>query len=207
MVNEENVSKVGRSALRLVVLAGPNGAGKSTAADSILRGALQVDEFVNADVIARGLSGFLPDRSAMAAGRIMLARLNELAERQVSFAFESILASRTFAPWISRLVRRGYEFHLVFLWLPRAKVAVARVAERVRRGGHNAPEAIIRRRYHTVLRNFFDLYLPLAATWQVIDNSSGRTMVIAEGCGTHAERIRYPGIWASIEQSTRHGKR
>src|SRR6516225_8899139 len=120
-----------------VVLAGPNGAGKSTAAPMILKDALGVDEFVNADVIARGLSGFEPERAAMAAGRIMLARLRELARQRSSFAFETTLASRSFAPWLKDLLATRYQFHLVFLWLPSPDLAVARVAARVREGGHD----------------------------------------------------------------------
>lgn len=116
----------------LVVLAGPNGAGKSTAAPMLLRGTLGVTEFVNADVIAQGLSAFAPDRVALSAGRIMLRRLQELARQGVSFAFETTLASRSFAPWIRELAQTGYQFHLVFLWLPSADFAVQRVADRVR---------------------------------------------------------------------------
>src|SRR5262249_21869242 len=156
----------------VVVLAGPNGAGKSTSAPSILRDALGVDEFVNADVIARGLSGFEPERAAMAAGRIMLARLRELARQRSSFAFDTTLASRSFPPSLADLIGTGYQFHLVFLWLPDAGMAVARVAARVREGGHAVPEETIRRRYEAGLRNFFSLYRPMATTWEFWDNST-----------------------------------
>ena len=123
----------------LVVIAGPNGAGKSTLAPLLLRDTLAVTEFVNADVIARGLSAFAPEQVAMAAGRLMLERLRDLAGQQVSFAFETTLASRSFAPWIRQLLQIGYRFHLVFLSLPSAAVAVQRVASRVRMGGHAVP--------------------------------------------------------------------
>src|SRR5207245_5581410 len=119
----------------IVILAGPNGAGKSTVAPALLRGALAVNEFVNADVIASGLSAFDPDSAAIAAGRVMLARIRELASQRVNFAFETTLASRSFAPWLRQLVTSGYSAHLVFLWLPSADFAVDRVAERVRTGG------------------------------------------------------------------------
>ena len=173
----------------LVVLAGPNGAGKSTSSRSILQGPLRVDEFVNADVIAQGLSGFDPSAAGVAAGRIMLARLRDLAARRSSFAFETTLASRTFAPWISELTRDGYEFHLVFLWLPSADSAVARVADRVSRGGHSVPEATIRRRYQAGLKNFFGLYQPMATTWQMIDNSGRLSKSVAPGGGNQAEIV------------------
>jgi predicted ABC-type ATPase len=92
----------------LVVIAGPNGAGKSTLAPALLHGLLGLDAFVNADVIARGLSGFDPDSAAIQAGRVMLQRLRELAEARADLAFETTLASRTFAPWIERQVAAGY---------------------------------------------------------------------------------------------------
>jgi predicted ABC-type ATPase len=129
----------------IVIVAGPNGAGKSTVAPALLHGALAVDEFVNADVIARGVSAFDPESAAIAAGRVMLARLYELAEQRVTFAFETTLASRTFAPWLRDLAVSGYAVHLVFLWLSSADLAVERVADRVRRGGRNVPAATVRR--------------------------------------------------------------
>jgi predicted ABC-type ATPase len=184
----------------VVVLAGPNGAGKSTSSVSLLQGALGVDEFVNADVIARGLSGFEPERAALAAGRIMLARLRELARQRRSFAFETTLASRTFAPWLADLIQTGYQFHLIFLWLPNADLAVARVAARVREGGHNVPEDTIRRRYDAGLRNFFGLYQPMATTWEFWDHSDepGRTP-IASGTGSVTFNVSDEAIWAQIK--------
>jgi predicted ABC-type ATPase len=155
----------------VVLLAGPNGAGKTTAAPALLRGTLGVVEFVNADVIAQGLAGFDPEHAALPAGRVMLQRIHELARQRVSFAFEATLAGRSFAPWLADLVRTGYHFHLVFLWLPSADLAVARVADRARLGGHNIPEATVRRRYAAGLRNFFGLYQPISTTWGMHDNS------------------------------------
>jgi predicted ABC-type ATPase len=105
-----------------------------------------VREFVNADVIARGLSAFDPDSVAVAAGRIMLQRLDDLAAQRASFAFETTLASRSFAPRIQRQIAAGYDFHLVYVWLRQADLSVERVAGRVRRGGHGVPDDVIRRR-------------------------------------------------------------
>ena len=156
---------------KLVVIAGPNGSGKSTSAPALLRGRLGVTEFVNADTIAQGLSAFSPENAAIQAGRVMLARLRQLAAARANFAFETTLASRSFAPWIEGLNAQGYRFHLVFLWLPSADVAVARVLERVRLGGHDVPEEAIRRRYARGLKNFFELYRPLATSWRLYDNS------------------------------------
>jgi predicted ABC-type ATPase len=184
----------------VTVIAGPNGAGKSTSAPEVLRDALGVTEFVNADVIARGLSAFEPERAALAAGRVMLARLRELAQKRESFAFETTLASRSFAPWLADLRGKGYHFHLIFLWLPSADAAVARVADRVRTGGHNVPEATIRRRYEAGLRNFFALYQPLANSWRMYDNSTtSGPALIAAGKGPTERTIAVPVSWNRIK--------
>jgi predicted ABC-type ATPase len=156
----------------LVVLAGPNGAGKTTASADLLAGTLRVDEFVNADTIARGLSEFHPERAALEAGRIMLARLHQLAGQRANFAFETTLASRSFAPWIADLQRDGYAFHLVYFWLHSPEEALARVKDRVASGGHDVPERTVRRRYRGGLVNFFQLYQPLADSWRFYGNSS-----------------------------------
>lgn len=163
----------------LIVIARPNGAGKSTTAPSLLKGALYVTEFVNADLIAQGLSAFKPEMTAFQAGRIMLERLHYLTKRRVTFSFETTLASKTFAPWIAKLRETGYVFHLIFLWLPNEEFAINRVAERVRMGGHNVPEDTIRRRYHAGLWNFFNLYRPLADSWIFYDNSVAKPTLIA----------------------------
>jgi predicted ABC-type ATPase len=186
---------------RVVVIAGPNGAGKSTVAPLILRGPLDVLEFVNADDIARGLSPFNIEGAAVAAGRIMLSRIRDLARQRVNFAFETTLASRTFASWLKDLKQDGYAFHLVYLWLPSAEVAAARVADRVRSGGHSIPLETIRRRYHGGIRNFFSLYRPIATTWVVFDSSGRNRVLIAEG-----EAGRPPGVvdaprWSAIRKA------
>jgi predicted ABC-type ATPase len=185
----------------VVVIAGPNGAGKSTIAPLILRGPLDVREFVNADDIARGLSPFNIEGAAVAAGRIMLARMRDLARQRVRFAFETTLASRSFAPWLKELKDSGYAFHLVYLWLPSADFAIDRVASRVRRGGHPIPPETVERRYHGGIRNFFRLYRPLATTWAIFDSSDRRRSLIAEG-----EDGRPPGVkddrrWLAIRRA------
>jgi predicted ABC-type ATPase len=155
----------------VVALAGPNGAGKSTSAARVLRGALTVEEFVNADVIAQGLSAYRADAAAIAAGRVMLERLRFLARERRDFAFETTLAGRGHARWIADLRVSGYRAHLVFLSLPSADLAVARVAERVRQGGHAIPENVIRRRFAAGLRNLFGLYREAVDAWHVYDNA------------------------------------
>jgi predicted ABC-type ATPase len=186
----------------VIVVAGPNGAGKSTAAPYLLRDALEVGEFVNADAIAAGLSAFRPESVAIAAGRIMLARMRRLATTREDFAFETTLASRSFAPWLARLQRSGYHVHLLFLWLRSADLAVSRVAERVRLGGHDVPAAVVRRRYRAGLSNFFRLYLPLADSWQLFDNSEAagpRPVAAGERNAVHV--LGDAETWRTLKES------
>jgi predicted ABC-type ATPase len=158
-----------------------------------------VNEFVNPDVIAQGLSAFEPERVALAAGRVMLARMRDLACRRVDFAFETTLASRRFARWLADLRRNGYCVHLLFLWLPSAALAVGRVAERVRAGGHGVPEETIRRRYRAGVRNFFALYRPLADTWRLYDASrAAPPLLIARGKGRQVTEVVDRRTWARI---------
>jgi predicted ABC-type ATPase len=161
---------------------------------------LGIRHFVNADTLARGLSAFYPDDWAIKAGKIMLEHLHELARQRLDFAFETTLASRTFASWIENLKQDGYRFHLIYLWLPTAEMAVQRVRERVSGGGHDVPVETIHRRYQRGLENFFRLYRPLADTWQVFDNSnSEEPRRLAEGDGT-METVVDPDTWKQLQQ-------
>ena len=190
----------------VVVLGGPNGAGKSTAAPTILRDVLAMTEFVNADVIAAGLSGLDPDRAAVTAGRVMLARLRELADQRAAFAFETTLASRSFAPWIERLRTTGYHFHQIFLWLPSSEAAIARVRQRVALGGHSVPEDTIRRRYARGLSNLFGLYLPLADSWALYDGSgSGGPRLVARAVRSGPQETVDEGAWQRIRLAAEVG--
>jgi predicted ABC-type ATPase len=180
----------------VVVLAGPNGAGKSTLAGQLVVEVLGVAEFVDADVLARALPPSVT--LAVTAGRVMLTRLDQLARDRQSFGFETTLASRSFAPRIRRLLQGAYECHLVFLWLPSADLAVARVADRVRLGGHAVPEQTVRRRYRAGLRNFFELYQPLTTTWRMYDNSTHEPRLIASGSGTETLSANQADLWRRI---------
>lgn len=172
----------------VVVISGPNGAGKTTAAPALLQTALHVDHFVNADIIAQGLSAYAPEKAAIQAGRAMLERIHHLAEENENFAFETTLASRTFASWISGLKAKGYLFHLTFLMLDSPDLAVSRVFERVKLGGHFVPEEVVRRRYVAGLKNFFSMYKKLADSWQIYDNSSmGKLELIASKMNNNFE--------------------
>ncbi|HEY4213159.1 MAG TPA: zeta toxin family protein [Steroidobacteraceae bacterium] len=183
---------------KVVVIAGPNGAGKSTTAPAVLRDALKVHEFVNADTIAAGLSAFSPEIVSIPAGRMMLRRIRQLADERRGFAFETTLASRSFVPWLRHLQNSGYKFHLVYLWLPIVELALARVAERVRRGGHAVPEDVVRRRYDRSLHNFFNLYSQFADSWLMLDNSLRPPRVVAKRPIGRSVRIIDTGWWSAL---------
>lgn len=186
----------------VVILAGPNGAGKSTAAPELLQDVLAVNEFVNADVIARGLSAFDPEGAAITAGRVMLARIRELAEQRVSFAFETTLASRSFAPWLGHLRASGYAVHLFFLWLSSADLAVQRVAQRVAAGGHSVREDTVRRRYRVGVRNFFRLYHPIVTSWALYNASGPEPVLVAEGLEPEPPKVYDPVVWAIAQRQS-----
>jgi predicted ABC-type ATPase len=187
----------------MVVVAGPNGSGKSTSAPRLLRDWFGVREFVNADVIAQGLSAFQSDSVAVQAGRIMMQRLRELASHRATFAFETTLAARGYLSWIEKLRDDGYLIHLLFLWLPSPEVAIARVAARVREGGHGIEEAVIRRRYDRGLRNLIQLDMPAVDTWRVLDGTSTGfpSLIAAGGSGSH--EIHDHESWQRIQEAAR----
>jgi predicted ABC-type ATPase len=153
------------------LIAGPNGAGKTTFAAQFLPDFVQCREFVNSDLIAAGLSPFAPETQVMRAGRLMLARIKELALARQNFGFETTLAGRSYVMVITDLRQSGYNVVLFFLWLPSAEMAVARVRNRVRQGGHDIPEETIRRRFEAGLRNFVRLYASLVDSWHLYDGS------------------------------------
>lgn len=179
------------------LIGGPNGAGKTTIALTLLPHYLGCYEFVNADLMAAGISPFRPESVALQAGRLMLERLRVLADSQVDFALESTLASRSFAPFLRSCHERGYRVHLLYVWLSSPHLAVERVAARVLAGGHNIPEATIYRRYESGRKNFVKLYLPLADEWRVFDNTISPKLV-AEGDKNGSENIHDATSWSAI---------
>jgi predicted ABC-type ATPase len=185
---------------QIIIIAGPNGAGKSTLAPHLLKDTFSLLEYVNADTIAQGLSAFNPESVTFEAGRVMLERLHSLAEQQKSFAFETTLATRSYAVWLSRLKHQGYRFHLLYLWLRSPELALYRIRERVQLGGHNVPEGLVRRRYIRGVQNFFRLYQPLADSWTVFDNSeSNGPMLVAVGNTLTTTDIMQQELWDEIK--------
>ena len=183
----------------VVVIAGPNGAGKSTAAPFLLKKAKGILEFVNADQIASGLSAYAPETVAFEAGRIMLKRVHELAAAKVNFAFESTLSSRSFAHFLTNCKAQGYRVEIYFLALPTAQLAINRVALRVKLGGHNIPEADITRRFQRSLHNLFNLYIPIADKWCVLDNALGKLENIASG-SLKRKQVKDKDTWQHLQQ-------
>ncbi|HEX4948599.1 MAG TPA: zeta toxin family protein [Blastocatellia bacterium] len=181
---------------QIIIIAGPNGAGKSTLAPLLLRDKLKLTEYVNADTIALGLSAFAPENAAIEAGRVMLKRLHDLAAQQKSFAFETTLATRSYAKWLKELIEQGYDVHLIYLWLRSPEIAIARVQERVRAGGHDVPETTIQRRYKRGAENFFGLYQKIVSTWTVFDHSTlNQAVMIGTGQGKANTIIFDDELW------------
>ena len=155
---------------KIIILAGPNGAGKTTFARSFLPQEAQCLRFINADLIAAGLSPFAPEAAALKAGRLMLVEIDDCVRRGESFAFETTLAGLAYAGRVKQWRREGYHVSLFFLHLPDAETAIARVAERVRQGGHHIAEPVIRRRFAAGLRNLESMYKTAVNTWAEFDN-------------------------------------
>lgn len=163
----------------LYVIAGCNGAGKTTASFTILPEILDCKEFVNADEIAKGLSPFQPEKVAVEAGRIMISRINNLLEDELSFAFETTLATKSYKNKILLARNKGYTVTLLFFWLQTIDLAKERVATRVLEGGHNIPKDVIERRYINGIKNLFSIYIPLVDELMIFDNSQMKSELIA----------------------------
>jgi len=180
----------------VIVLAGPNGAGKSTAAAHLLPPGIT---FVNADEVAKTLPGYPSTAVDIEAARLVLEQMDELERERTSFAVETTLSSRSLAPRIARLRRSGYNFRLIFLFVPNADLSVKRVDFRVRLGGHFIPEETIRRRHGAGIKNFFALYRPLADQWSVHDTTKfGCPPVIARGRMDGIDEINDPDSWNAL---------
>ena len=166
--------------MKIFIIGGPNGAGKTTFAAEYLPNEAQCPNFVNADLIAAGVSPFRPDSAALRAGRLMLEQIHDHVRRGDTFGFETTLSGRGYARWIPRWRSRGYEVKLVFLKLPDPEFAIRRVAQRVAEGGHDVPEAVIRRRFAAGWRNFNCMYRQLVDAWALYDNSEAIPKFIAQ---------------------------
>ncbi|MDP3671506.1 MAG: zeta toxin family protein [Telluria sp.] len=163
---------------RIIIIAGPNGAGKTTFASEFLPGEAACPVFVNADLIAAGLAPFAPETAALQAGRLMLQELARHFAARTSFAFETTLSGRGYLRLIKEWQTAGYRVKLIFLQLASPEEAIARVAQRVRQGGHDIPEAVVRRRFAAGKDNFERLYAPLVNAWALYDNAGAMPALI-----------------------------
>lgn len=161
------------------IIAGPNGAGKTTFAKEFLPNYADCRNFINADLIAQGVSPFSPEGVAFRAGRLMLEEIDFYAKRRESFGFETTLSGRSYLNLIRHLKKLRYEVHFFFLWVPTVSLALTRVSARVSEGGHDVPEAVVRRRFDRSIRNFLRHYRPLGDSWILFDNAGAKPAVIA----------------------------
>jgi predicted ABC-type ATPase len=165
---------------RCIIVAGPNGAGKTTFAREFLPKEGHCPIFVNADLIASGLSPFQPEAAVIQAGRLFIEQIDTLAKEKKDFAFESTLSGTIYLRKIQQWKNMGYSIHIVFLKLPDANFAIRRVCQRVKSGGHSIPEATIRRRFLAGWRNFTEHYRQLANSWAIYDNSHAAPILLEE---------------------------
>lgn len=183
------------------MIAGPNGAGKTTTAMSFISKDM-VDEFVNADEIARGLAPLHPESVALTASKLLVKRFKELLESRKNFAFETTGAGTNYIRHLKQAQQTGYEVHLMFLWLSSPDLAVERVANRVKQGGHHIPGDTIRRRYCAGIKNLVKHYLPLVNRALILDNSLfGSARIIARKQESGPLEIEDPNLWKEIQEA------
>jgi len=169
------------------IIAGPNGSGKTTFATKFLPDYVKCQYFVNADLIARGLSPFSPEIAAMKAGRVVLEQIDTFAAKGFDFGFETTLAGKSYYKLLERLKLQGYHLHLFFLWIPGPELAIVRIQDRVAEGGHDVPPADIRRRFKRSLENFVRLYQPILDSWMLFNNTGSVPQLIAKKKNSHIE--------------------
>jgi predicted ABC-type ATPase len=171
------------------IIAGPNGSGKTTFARLFLPKYVHCPNFVNADLIAQGLAPFGPRSAAIKAGRLVLQQIHDFSERGIDFAFETTLSGTSYARVFAELKNKGYTISLFFLCIPSIELAIQRIKDRVREGGHNVPAEDVRRRFFRGINNFFKVYEPLLDVWMMFDNSKAKPVLIAKRKNGHKEII------------------
>ncbi len=171
------------------VIAGPNGSGKTTFANEFLPKYAKCPNFVNADLIAQGLSPFFPRAAAIKAGRLVLEQIRSLAEKNADFAFETTLSGKSYLRLLTTLKKKGYAINLFFLWIPNVELALSRIKDRVDTGGHDVPSLDVKRRFHRGIYNFFKYYRPLSDTWLLFNNADATPRLIAKEKSGKAEIV------------------
>jgi predicted ABC-type ATPase len=166
---------------RCIIIAGPNGSGKTTFARDYLHSIAGLIHFINADLIAGGISPLSPSLAAVTAGRLVLRELDRLVEAKADFAFESTLSGLQYANRIADWKRRGYLIEIVYLRLASHHLALSRIAARVSQGGHDVPSADVIRRFKRGWANFRAVYRPLADRWAIYENSEHEPKLLERG--------------------------
>ena len=166
---------------RLYIIAGCNGAGKTTASKRFLPSIFECRQWVNADEIAYGLSPLDPQSVSFQAGRLMLERIQELLNQDVTFAIETTLSTRAYRNLVLQAQARGYQVELVFFYLPSPQIAIRRIAHRVKNGGHHVPDDVVMRRYHRGLKNLKEIFMPIVDHWDIYRFEGNAYVLLATG--------------------------
>lgn len=182
-------SSQGASTPTCWIVAGPNGAGKTTFALKYLPTATHCRRFINADLIAAGLSPLNPEREQLAASRMYLAEIDRCVLAREDFAFETTLSGRGYLRLLERLKADGWQVELIYLALPSVLLSHDRVAERVAHGGHDVPREVIERRFRRSLYNLFVDYAPLASRTQCYLNSGDVPVLAFVQCGNRLDVV------------------
>jgi predicted ABC-type ATPase len=185
----------------LFIIAGPNGVGKTTFADRYLPDEAKQLEFVNADLIARGLSPYDPEAAAMEAGRIALTRIRELIASRTGFTWETTMSGKTAVVWLRQAREAGYVLKAYFLWVRNSETTIRRIRQRVVEGGHAISEDVSRRRFFKTIQNFFTIYRPLMTSWRLYENELlGPRLLAVEKYGRLV--VRNPAQFAQMQRET-----
>jgi predicted ABC-type ATPase len=174
----------------LYLFAGSNGAGKTTFARAYLRQLDPVPRFLNADEIARGLSPLDPQTLAVKAGKLLLQEIQGCLQSLKSFGLESTLSGTTYAKLLHQANSIGFLIEIHYLWIPSPALAIRRIRQRVKMGGHSIPEADVRRRFPRSLDHFLEIYAPLADGWTFRDNSTQPAALLFDSANSTIQAVK-----------------
>ena len=190
-----------KKAPNIYIAAGPNGVGKTTFMEEFLPNYADCLHFVNADLIAAGLSPFSPESAAIKAGKLVLEEIERHIDYGHDFAFETTLAGKSYVCLLKTVREKGYRIHLFFLWLQDVDLAIRRIEMRVKAGGHDVPTLDVKRRFYRGNYNFFHLYRTLLDFWMLFDNSGTVPQEVAFEKDGMLTVINVP-LFKSIERSS-----